>query len=735
MQRFIYIVSAGILPLPLWAAQCVADPLAAYTQMGGNPHDKRIHVQADNSESDFAIAQFTGSVNVRQGDKHLFAPKVNYDRDAGLLTGEQGITLGMPTAAVSGEGGQYRLNEDVVTFQRADYYIVAKDENGSSAKGRAEDAEFNRQTNVDTFKAVTWTTCERQSPVWQVKADALTLNHNTNIGVAKDATFRIKDTPVFWLPYFSFPIGHQRATGFLMPSLASSEERGFEAVIPFYWNIASHMDATFALHPMTKRGLMLDGEYRFLTQSSQGKVSGSFLPRDSASEHGKRWRIGGEYVYRLPQNWRFDVNYQGVSDVNYLADINSGLNLFDDWYLERHARLTGSGDWGKVVFQTQHYKRVSADVTDADTPYSRLPQLFYSNSWHIGHFTLGILGEGVRFQKHHYGDASRFQIEPSMSYRFDRPYGYLEPTVSLNLRHYAFHPDNQAFRTGSKNLVVPTVSLDGKLIFERSIHAGDADYTQTLEPQLFYLYSPYRHQNDIPLFDTSEQSLSWSGLFARNRFLGSDRIGDANQLTTALTTRFYRNSDGQEKFRFSLGQIQYFRDRKLQLNSTTPIKSNKSVIVSEANYQIDKHWSLYGLSFWDPNKQRNERDIVDLRYTLDADRYIQFGHRYNRDDYDQLSLAGGWRIRSDWRVFARQDYSIRHHRGINTMFGVEYNDCCWAWRLAGRNYRNHPNDEKSHNAVYLEFIFKGLGNMGSSTGGLLKDQLYNFKPLPQERTL
>lgn len=397
--------------------------------------------------------------------------------------------------------------------------------------------------------------------------------------------------------------------------------------------------------------------------------------------------------------------------------------------------MTGNGNWGSLTFQAQHYKRVSSDVTDADTPYSRLPQLFYTNEWDIGNFRFGLTGEAVRFQKHNYGDATRFQVEPSVSYRISRSYGYIEPKVSLNLRHYDFNPDNNAFRTGNKNLVTPTISLDGELIFERNIKLGEAGYTQTLEPRLFYLYTPYRKQSDIPLFDTSERSLSWNWLFSRNRFSGGDRIGDTNQLTTAVTTRFYRNSDGQEKLRLSLGQIQYFKDRKVQLNGTDTANTSKSVFVTEGNYQIDSHWSLYGLSFWDPNKGRNERDVVDLRYNLDADRYIQFGHRYNHADYNQLSLGGGWRINLDWRIFARQDYSLRYNRNINSMVGVEYNDCCWAWRLAGRHYRNNPNDEKSHNAIYLEFIFKGLGNMGSSTGTLLKDQLYNFKPLPQERTL
>jgi LPS-assembly protein len=91
-----------------------------------------------------------------------------------------------------------------------------------------------------------------------------------------------------------------------------------------------------------------------------------------------------------------------------------------------------------------------------------------------------------------------------------------------------------------------------------------------LEPRLFYLYVPYRDQNDIPLFDSSPDGSRYDWLFRRNRFVGADRMGDANQLTAAVTTRVIDGASGRERLRASIGQIQYFEDRRVTLTPERP---------------------------------------------------------------------------------------------------------------------------------------------------------------------
>ncbi len=562
----------------------------------------------------------------------------------------------------------------------------------------------------------------------------LTIDHNKDRGVARNLTFHIKGVPAFYLPYFSFPTTSARQSGFLIPSASSTDSRGLELAIPYYWNIAPDKDATITLRPITKRGIMTQAEYRFLTEKQYGVFAGTWLPNDSKSDYGSRWSASIDHRYQFNDRWHSELLYQRVSDEDYIEDFEDGFTLYDDWYLESYVSVIGNTDFGDVLLRVQDYQKVNSAIGNDDAPYSRLPQLSYSQSWNKNGFNFNLNGEAVRFYKEKTGAAMRLDSELGASYRFTETYGYLEPKLSIQATHYNLDKDFSTITTlNSTTRVLPTFSLDGTLIFEREINWGDSSWTQTIEPRLFYLYTPYKDQSDIPLFDTSESSRSWNWLFARNRFTGRDRIGDANQLTTAVTTRFYNNEDGQEKLRLSLGQIQYFDDRQVSLSGNTIATRSSSVLVGEGAYQIDRHWDVYALAFWDADTHHNERDIVNLRYRLDADRYVNLSHSYSRDSYDQFTLSGGWRINPQWRAFARQDYSALYKQPFNTLLGVEYDDCCWAWRLVGKHYRESPDSKESHNAVYLEFVLKGLGNMGSRSGSILSEEIQGFSPLKEER--
>ena len=719
------------MPLAAGAAQCVADPLAVFTELGGDPNDKEVHVRADNSEGDYLRADFSGSVEMHQGDKHLFAPELTYRHEEGKADLNRGGVISSPQAAIEGIKGHYDSGAQTASFEEAEYYMRGKQQ---AAVGSAKNARFDRKNNRDDFESVTWTTCPRLHPAWHIKAHTLMLDHNRERGVARDMTLRIGKIPVFYLPYFSFPISSARQSGFLIPSMGSSEERGFEVSIPYYWNIAPNQDATFTFRPMTKRGLMADAEYRFLGEKQEGTLYGALLANDRKRPHHPRWSWRGTHQYHFNDQWHTDLLHQQVSDVDYVKDLTTDFRLYDEWYLERYFTLYGNTDYGNLMLRAQDYQRIDPVVSEADKPYSRAPQLTYNHTTKNGNWRYDVSAEAVHFHKDELGGANRVSGDVSAAYRLDAAYGYIEPQISANYAHYDYSTRKDKLRGKHHDRFLPTFSLDSKLTFERGFDWQGEDWTQTLEPRLYYLYTPYKDQSEIPDFDTDERSLSWNWLFARNRFVGEDRIGDANQLTTSVSSSFYRNHDGQEKLRLSLGQIQYFKDRRVQLGDKATEKQGRSVLVSEGLYQIDQHWRLYGLTYWDTQKHRNERDVISLDYHLDRDRFINLAHHYNRRDYNQTTLAATWRINPQWRLFYRSDYSHRHHRLFNHVSGVEYNDCCWAWRLAGKHWRDRPGDDQKHSAIYLEFVLKGLGNMGSRSGRMLQKEIHGFTPLSEENT-
>ncbi|MFX6724659.1 LPS assembly protein LptD, partial [Acinetobacter baumannii] len=86
--------------------------------------------------------------------------------------------------------------------------------------------------------------------------------------------------------------------------------------------------------------------------------------------------------------------------------------------------------------------------------------------------------------------------------------------------------------------------------------------TQTLEPRLFYVRTPYRDQSQYPVFDSGLADFNFAQIFTENRFVGLDRISDANQLTAAVTSRLIEEN-GLERLRAAIGQRYYFADPKV----------------------------------------------------------------------------------------------------------------------------------------------------------------------------
>lgn len=717
-----------VVSIRITAAPCLVDPLANYTKLGGDNNDDHIYIQADQSEGNFTRQQFSGSVQLQQGDKHLLAPQLHYDAEKKRVDSQSGMILAAPNLVISGTNGSYHFNEKTARFDTLDYYL---DRKPNAAKGSAVHAEIDRNRNIDSFKNLTYTTCNRENPVWQLNAQQMTIHYDRHRGNVRNTTFRIGDVPVLWLPYFSFPIDGQRATGLLTPSFASSHSRGIEVKMPFYWNIAPNQDATFTLHPMSARGVMLESQYRYLGRQQSGEVNFSWLPNDR--KYGEaRGEVNVQHEYYFSPNWRSTIYYRNVSDQHYLADMTGALLREHEWYLDRYAALYGTGDWGQFTFKIQDYKQAVPHFDADNQPFSRLPQIVYRNHWQQGYWNFDFSTEAVRFYRHADGKNDRFRVNAALHYDLERSYGFIKPTISLDARYYTLARQKNQLHDEHISRVLPSFSFDSGLFFERDATLGAEHYAQTLEPRLFYLYTPYQDQSMLPLFDTTNSSLSWQSLFDRNRFIGSDRIGDAHQLTVAGTTRFYRHHDGSEKLRLSVGQTYYFSKRKVGLHGNIDDDNLRSALISEGNYQIDRHWHLYGLSFWDSSLHRNQGNILDLRYHIDQNRYFSIGHRYHRPHYDQITLNSGWKLGNDWRVFARYDYSLKEQQPINQMLAAEYSDCCWAWRLVGRHYREHPQDNAMEKGIYLEFIFKGLGTMGNDTKELLHQQLPDFQPLPEE---
>src|SRR5699024_1432588 len=159
-------------------------------------------------------------------------------------------------------------------------------------------------------------------------------------------------------------------------------------------------------------------------------------------------------------------------------------------------------------------------------------------------------------------------------------------------------------------------TVDAGLIFERELDVGRG-YRQTLEPRLNYAYVPTRDQSDFPVFDSDERAFSWNQLWTPHRFSGSDRVGDLNRLSYALTTRFLTDDSGRERVSLGVGQATYFDDRTIDIDgdpNTLPTDverrynalRDRSPVVTRLDWQMTDRWSLGYELLYDEQRRLTE---------------------------------------------------------------------------------------------------------------------------------
>lgn len=710
-------------------ALCSVDPLAELLtrDTGADPQASPTRFTAESGEVTPGRAELLGGVDVTRGDQRLSAPRIDLDREANRLIAED-VRYGSPTLAVRGARAELDLDRETGRFEDAEYYLAERNAQGSAAR-----IDVERRQRRSELSEVSYSTCARGAEFWQLQARELELDEPSGRGKARDITLAIGDFPILYLPYLSFPIDDQRHSGWLVPRVGFGSDSGLDLTVPYYWNIAPERDMTFYPRLLGTRGLMLGAEYRFLTPNSRGLISAEYLPEDR-----KRDEDRGAFKIRYGANPRpglyADLLYQYVSDDDYLDDLDDAtLGLLSPDYLERRLDLRYNRPNWTALARVQGFQTLDeALFPPEEEPYERLPQLrldgFRSAGW--GGLDYTAHADLSNFDHDFKTSGLRLDTGVGLELPLEWPAGFIRPAVRYRFTGYQLDATDPGVDE-SLTRAVPIASIDSGLFLERDVDwAWPGRGVQTLEPRLFYLHVPFRDQDDIPLFDTTDIDRGYPWLFLDNRFTGADRIGDANQLTAALASRFIDAETGRERFYAAIGQIHYFDDRKVTLapGGSTETSSTSGPI-AEARVALSDSMTLRGSLQWDPELDSTRRSALDLRYRPDEDRLLGLSHRFAKDALDQVDFAFLWPIDDQWRVLGRWNYSLDSARSMDLFAGFEYEDCCWALRMVARDRRVDPGDEDTRTSIYLQLELKGLANVGRNIDSLLRDTILGYEPL------
>ena len=693
--------------------------------------DQPVHISADDAEYDRATEQIvlSGGIQVEQGTRQLRADAMTYDLASEALEAQGNTYLAQPGVRIIADRGALSLKTDQGSLWDLHYRFTG----ASNARGEAARADL-LSPSLSRYEDISYTTCPPGRTPWSLQASRLEVDQTEGRAVARHAKLRLGKVPVLYSPYLSFPIDDRRKSGFLVPSVANSDERGLDITAPYYWNIAPNLDATLAPRYMSRRGAMLGAEVRFLTPIQSGEVFGEILPNDALYDgDGPRGAYQVQHKGRYSPRLTSDLFISGVSDDSYLEDFGNRLEVTSVRNLERRGDLFYSGQGWSLLTRVQDFQTVDRRIPAASRPYGRLPQLLLNLAPRRpgGGFELGLNGEYTYFDHSDNVHGQRLALLPSVSWPLRRPYGYLIPR--LNLYHASYLLRDEAPGTSAEpSLTVPSLNLDAKLIFERSTDWFRSGALQTLEPRIFYLYTPYEDQDENPVFDTAQLTFSFGSLFRPNRFTGRDRIGDANQLTLGLTSRTIDDDSGAELFRASLGQIYYFANRRVQLVGA-PDEESSSALVAELSARIGPQWSARAGVQWDPNQsdERWQKRGVELHYETPKRHLVNLAYRNDLGTtpatrYEDTDLSVRWPVTPQLELVGRWFYSWLFDETLDAFGGLEYGECCWRVRLLGRHFKNGP-DEAGSNSVMVQVELVGLGALGHQIDKFLERGIYGYQ--------
>jgi len=722
--------------------------------------DHRIRIESDGASLDAnGFAVLTGHVQLHQDQRTIAADRVTYDEKTGKVTVAGSVDFEDPRLGIKSSAGAYDALGGAF-FDQANFRIF--DRNG---RGFAKEMSVTPEGIVHLNK-VRYTSCPVGNEDWMIQANNIKLDTDAEQGIAHGVVMRFKDVPVFYSPYLAFPLGDDRQSGLLFPSLGHSGNNGYQLDVPYYFNLAPNYDATLTPGYLSKRGVQLGGEFRFLTEGSHGQLEENFLPNDSI-EHGDRYFVHFSDITNIAPGLRFDTDVSGVSDSNYFSDFAVGADQTSVTFLERRAEFLYYDDIWRIRAQGQNFQTIDTSIEAGDRPYSRVPRVeAYGLVPLIGGLEFAVSSEATNFIREVGPTGVRADVSPELRWDLRTPGYFFEPIVGYHFTQY----DLQNAASGAPSTptrTLPYASVDTGLVFDRDAGA-QGQRIVTLEPRLMYTYIPYRNQDELPLFDTGLPDFNMVELFRSNRYVGDDRIGDANQLAFGLTSRLFNESTGAQYLSATLGEIRYFTLPRVLLPNeitqtlpgqtlpTLPGQTNQSQlilpgynlptlpgqtlstapqevaqayhgsdVVGEISVSAYKNWSVNLDYQWNPYTSQTDKNEILVQYHPDQNKVINVGYRFQQDILKQYDVSFAWPIANRWNTVGRYVYSIQDHEVIEQLAGFEYKSCCWRIQVLQRRYLTNRTGGLD-TSVALQLELTGLSSVGKRSDTFLSKEISGY---------
>ncbi|REE20346.1 LPS-assembly protein [Paraburkholderia sp. BL27I4N3] len=681
-----------------------------------------------------------GSAEVRRNTVVIKADALHYDQDTDMADAYGQVHVVNNGSSFVGPEAHMRVDSSEGFMTAPKYHFNVTGGSGSAERVDLLDNERS------VFTKGTYTACAcADDPAWYIRGSEFDFDTGADEGVAHNGVLFFQGVPVFASPWLSFPLSGERRSGILPPTFSLSSSNGFELSVPYYFNIAPNRDLTVTPRVISKRGVQLQSTFRYLSPTYSGSITGEFLPDDHLTKTNR-------YALYIQHNQNFGngfggyIYYNKVSDNTYPEDLSSSVSQFmngTQLLYQQEAGLTYSNGPWSVLAREQHWQTLEPSTA----PYGREPQLNVKYAkYNVGGFDYGAEADYTNFTitTADQTEGQRVMFNPYLAYSVVGPGYFVTPKVQWHFASYNLRNIHDDVPIGTpKNFTesIPTFTFDTGLIFDRSVRIFGQDYIQTLEPRLYYVYTPYRNQESAPLFDTADSDFGLAEIFTPNTFVGNDRIADANRLTAALTTRFIDAATGDERARFVIAQQYYFQDQRVTLQPTqTSTQATHSDLIAGASFKLGAGFASETAFQYNADNNQLVKTSIGFGFSPATGKVINVGYRYTRANttldnqpINQVLISGQWPLTH--RVFGvgRFNYDLGGHRIVDGLVGLQYDADCWTLGAGIQRYANGLNtsgQNQSSTRFLAQLTFKGLSSVDNGLMSAFRASVAGYTPLP-----